>query len=156
VVWGLVVAVLAVTLDQVSKFYMINDVLDGHSEIILAPFFSLVRAWNKGVSFSLFNDWGENGAYVISGFAATVVLLLLWWMHKEKTKVAQIGLGLIIGGAIGNIADRIRFGAVFDFLDFHIGEYHWPAFNAADSFICVGAALVIMSELLKNRKEEKK
>ena len=155
-VWGLIAAALVLAADQISKFYMADTVLDGYSEIILAPFFSLVRAWNTGVSFSLFNDWGTLGVYILSGFAAAVVLLLLWFMYKEKSRLGQIAFGFIVGGAIGNIADRVMYGAVFDFLDFHIGEHHWPAFNVADTFICTGAVLIFISEFLKNRKKEKK
>ena len=155
-IWGLVAAAIALAADQVSKFYIANEILDGYSEIILAPFFSLVRAWNTGVSFSLFNDWGKFGVYALSALAAAIVALLLWFMHKEDSKFGRIGFGLIVGGAVGNIIDRIMFGAVFDFLDFHIGEYHWPAFNLADTFICVGAMIIFLAEFLKNRKKEKK
>ena len=65
----------------------------------------------------------------------------------------QVALGFIIGGALGNVIDRIRLGAVFDFLDFYVGDYHWPAFNAADSFICIGAALVIINGFIPSKKE---
>lgn len=155
-VWGLIVAVAVLLIDQISKFYIANYIMEGHSEIILAPFFSLVRAWNTGVSFSLFNDYGKLGVVILSTFAMVVVLMLLWWMYKEKDRLSQIGLGMIIGGAIGNVVDRIMFGAVFDFLDFHIAEYHWPAFNVADSFICTGAFLIVVAGLVKNCKKEEK
>ena len=153
-IWGLIVAVLVLATDQLSKFYIANDVMEGHSEIILAPFFSMVRAWNTGVSFSMFSSYGKLGVIILSTFALVVVLLLLWWMYKEKDKLSKIGLGMIIGGAVGNVIDRIMFGAVFDFLDFHIGEHHWPAFNLTDSFICIGAFLIIVAGLWK--KKEKK
>lgn len=155
-IWGIVVAIFALVADQLSKYYMETDLLEGHSEIIVTSFFSFVRAWNTGVSFSMFNDGGTIGVIVLSTFAALVVLMLLWWMKGEEDQISRIGLGLIIGGAIGNIVDRIMYGAVFDFLDFHIGEYHWPAFNLADSFICIGAIIIVMSGLWKNRKKEVK
>lgn len=76
-----------------------------------------------------------------------IILFLLLWLRKEQSRVLQVALGLIIGGAVGNVIDRIRLGAVFDFLDFHIGEQHWPAFNVADSFICIGAGIIIIHSL---------
>jgi len=82
-------------------------------------------------------------------------LMLLYWLKSEKSFVAQIALGMIIGGAIGNVADRIRLGAVFDFLDFHIGESHWPAFNVADSFICIGATILILQSVVAYFKQKK-
>ena len=89
--------------------------------------------------------------------ALVIVAFLLNWLRKENSKTVQVALGLIIGGAIGNVIDRVRLGAVFDFLDFHLGGSHWPAFNAADSFICIGAMMIIVHGLWFNEKsaEEK-
>jgi signal peptidase II len=77
---------------------------------------------------------------------------LFYWMLKEVNRLKIVCFGLIIGGALGNVIDRIRFGAVLDFLEFHIATYHWPAFNLADSFICVGACILIALEIFKNKK----
>ena len=115
--------------------------------IIYTSYFNLVRAWNTGVSFSMFNDWGMWGVVLLSLLAFGIILFLLLWLRKEQSRVLQVALGLIIGGAVGNVIDRIRLGAVFDFLDFHIGEQHWPAFNVADSFICIGAGIIIIHSL---------
>jgi len=156
VIWGLFAALCALAADQASKFYVNTDLLENKIGIMYTPFFNVIRAWNTGVSFSLFNDWGETGVWALSAFAAVVVLLLLAWMYKEKDLLIRIALGLIVGGAIGNIVDRIRFKAVFDFLDFHIGENHWPAFNLADSFICIGTVLVLIHALWTYFQEERK
>ena len=115
--------------------------------IIYTSYFNLVRAWNTGVSFSMFNDWGMWGVVLLSLLAFGIILFLLLWLRKEQSRVLQVALGLIIGGAVGNVIDRIRLGAVFDFLDFHLGEQHWPAFNVADSFICIGAGIIIIHSL---------
>ena len=85
---------------------------------------------------------------MLSAVAIVIVLMLLHWLKSEKNKLTQTALGLIIGGALGNVIDRLRFGAVFDFLDVHIGDAHWPAFNVADSCICVGAAIVILQAVI--------
>ena len=123
--------------------------------IIFTPFFSLVRAWNTGVSFSMFNDWGLSGVIILSFVAFVIIFFLVRWLKTEQSKLVQLSLGFIIGGALGNVADRVRLGAVFDFLDFSFGSYHWPAFNVADSFICIGACIVIAHGLLVKSAENK-
>lgn len=150
---GLLVAFVAIMVDQITKYIIINHVLAEYAAIIVAPFFAVVRAWNTGVSFSMFNNFGINGVYILSGVALIIVALLLKWLKNEHNKVIQVALGMIIGGALGNVIDRIRLGAVFDFLDFYVGEYHWPAFNAADSFICIGATIIVVHGLFFNKKE---
>lgn len=155
---GLIVAGLVVILDQVSKYAVLNYVLDENSAIAYTSFFNLVKAWNTGVSFSMFNDGGAWGIAGLSALAMVIVFYLLRWMSKENNKLIQVALGFIVGGAIGNVIDRVRLGAVFDFLDFHINGSHWPAFNAADSFICIGAVIIILHALFTGSKsaEEKK
>ena len=150
---GLLVAFAAIVIDQVTKYVIINHVLAEYAAIIIAPFFAVVRAWNTGVSFSMFNNFGINGVYILSGVALIIVAMLLKWLKGERSKVIQVALGMIIGGALGNVIDRIRLGAVFDFLDFYVGDYHWPAFNAADSFICIGATIIVVHGLFFNKKE---
>ena len=151
---GLITAVVVLVLDQASKYWILTDVLDDKSMIIFTPFFSLVRAWNTGVSFSMFNNWGVSGVVILSLVAFTIIAFLINWLRKEPSKMVQVSLGFIIGGALGNVIDRVRLGAVFDFLDFSIGEYHWPAFHVADSFICIGAILVIMHGMLVKKQPE--
>ena len=152
---GLNIALLVVFLDQLSKYYMLNEILGLQNIVIITPFFSLVRAWNTGVSFSMFNNYGNIGAYALSTVAIAVVVALFMWLKKETNRLVQIALGMIMGGAIGNVIDRIRLGAVFDFLDFHVNDVHWPAFNLADSFICVGAALIIIHAVVEKFVKEK-
>lgn len=144
---GLSVAALVLAADQLSKYLVLNFILENRSMIIYTSYFNLVRAWNTGVSFSMFNDWGMWGVVLLSLLAFGIILFLLLWLRKEQSRVLQVALGLIIGGAVGNVIDRIRLGAVFDFLDFHLGEQHWPAFNVADSFICIGAGIIIIHSL---------
>lgn len=145
---GILVALAVVAADQASKFWVLNDLLQERVMIVYTSFFNVVRAWNTGVSFSMFNNYGYLGAWLLSAVALAIVGFLLYWLRQEKDKLSQIALGMIIGGAIGNVIDRVRLGAVFDFLDFHWGESHWPAFNVADSFICVGAGLLVLQGLL--------
>ena len=148
---GLIIAAVIIVLDQLSKFYVFNVLLADTNFIAYTSFFNLIKAWNTGVSFSIFSNSGIWGVIGLSVFAITVVVCLLVWLYKEKIRINQIALGLIIGGAIGNVIDRIRFGAVFDFLDLYFGDYHWPAFNVADSAICVGAFLLIAFSFLPTK-----
>ncbi len=149
---GLLIALGVIIIDQVSKYVIMHYVLADYAAMVVAPFFAVVRAWNTGVSFSMFNDYGIKGVYILSGVALIIVAMLLKWLKTEKSRLVQVALGCIIGGALGNVIDRIHLGAVFDFLDFYIGEHHWPAFNAADSFICIGAGLIVIHGLFFRKK----
>lgn len=151
---GLSIALLIVVFDQATKYYIMNEVLGEYGVISYTSFFSLVRAWNTGVSFSMFNNWGIWGVIVLSVIALSIVGFLTYWLYNEKVRFVQISLGFIIGGAIGNVIDRIRLGAVFDFLDFHVGDSHWPAFNVADSFICIGAVMIILYSIFVKKTED--
>ena len=153
---GLIIVAVAVVLDQLSKFWVLNYVLGTYPYIKITSFFNVVNAWNTGVSFSMFSSNGSWGTVILCVLALFIVAMLLWWLKKEKSLLMQIALGMVIGGAVGNVIDRIRLGAVFDFLDFHVMGYHWPAFNVADSAICVGAALIFVKSLRQDKKGEKK
>jgi signal peptidase II len=150
---GLTVAVLLVGLDQLTKWVAL-DVLDLAAQpIMVTPFFNLVMVWNRGVSFGMLNSVGELAPWLLSGFSLGVVIGLLFWLRRSEHPLMAIGLGLVIGGAIGNVVDRLRYGAVVDFLDFHLAGYHWPAFNMADAGICVGAGLILVDGLLAPRRQ---
>lgn len=153
---GLSIAAVTLILDQLSKYWILNHVLETYPYVKIASFFNIVNAWNTGVSFSMFSSGSLAGKIILSTVALIIVAVLVWWLSKEKNKLLQAALGLIIGGALGNVADRIRLGAVFDFLDFHVSGYHWPAFNLADSAICIGAAIILIEGLFFNKKEEVK
>lgn len=153
---GFAIALVVVLFDQLSKYYMLNEVLGEQAMIEVTPFFNWVRAWNTGVSFSMFNDYGSAGAIMLSVVAGVIVIALIVWLKNERDRLAQAALGMVIGGAIGNVIDRVRLGAVFDFLDFHIADSHWPAFNLADSFICAGAVILIIQSIFIKKEEKQK
>ncbi|MBR1648181.1 MAG: signal peptidase II [Alphaproteobacteria bacterium] len=152
---GIGIALIIVMLDQLSKYLILNYVLAAYPYIKITSFFNVVNAWNTGVSFSLFSEGGYLGTLLLSFMAIIISAMLVWQMRKNQLPACNAALGLIVGGALGNVIDRIRVGAVFDFLDFHIDTYHWPAFNFADSAICIGAVLILFISL-KNKKTEKK
>jgi signal peptidase II len=147
---GLIFCVTIIVADQVSKAIMLG-ILERHPYgIRVLPFFSLVTAWNPGVSFSMFRNAGPA---ILSSIAIAVSLGLIYWLTRITTRVTSIGIGCVAGGALGNVIDRLarEKQAVFDFLDFYIRtdtwEYHWPAFNLADSAITVGVALLLFDGL---------
>ena len=151
-IFGILAIVFAFLADQLSKYWLAMHLATG--EIIgFGDFFNLVKVWNTGVSFSMFNNYGNVGRIALCSLSLIVCAFLLYWMFKEKDKIKIVSLGLVIGGALGNVADRARFGAVLDFLDFHISTHHWPAFNLADSFICIGAGILIFMELFFAQKK---
>ncbi len=104
----------------------------------------------------LFDTEGRMGVWILSGLALVICGVLFQWMRKAHRLVLVLALGAIIGGAVGNVIDRLRFGAVFDFLDVHLAGYHWPAFNGADSFISVGAVFLILDSLFARSDLESK
>ncbi len=139
-----------VFVDQYSKGLILD--LSVKLPIKVTSFFNLVLAWNSGVTFGLFNNGGQIVFNIISWGTILISTFLIVLMAREKFLAKSIPLALIIGGAIGNIMDRFKYGAVVDFLDFYISKYHWPAFNFADSFIVVGVFLYLITSHMKENK----
>jgi len=154
---GLVLAAFVIVLDQISKVALLMTMEElGGRFIEVTSFFSIVQVMNRGVSFGMFNDaQSELGGVVFSLLAAAIVVMLLVWLWRARSTIIAIGTGLVIGGAVGNVIDRVRLGAVVDFLDFHLGTWHWPAVNVADSAICVGVALLVLDGLLGRGQRSK-
>ena len=149
---GLILAFTVLVLDQISKWVVLDLFADGPRMIEVTPFFNLVLTWNRGISFGMFGDSGAWGPWVLVGLAVVITAFLLRWLAKAETRATALGLALVIGGAIGNVIDRVRFGAVVDFLDVHVMGYHWPAFNVADSAITIGAAALILESLFSGHE----
>lgn len=149
---GLALALGVVVLDQISKWVVLAQFADAPRAIEVLPIFNLVLVWNKGVSFGLFGSASPWGPWILAGLAIVISGFLARWMTRAETRVTALGLALIIGGAVGNVIDRVRFGAVVDFLDVHVWGYHWPAFNVADSAITIGAAVLILETLFSGRE----
>jgi len=118
----------------------------------VTSFFNLVLVHNKGISFSMLSNNNPMMRWALSIIAILIVMFILQLIHEEKKLNSKIALTFIISGAIGNIIDRLRFGSVIDFLDFHIMGYHWPAFNFADTCISLGVFLFIMIKIIENKK----
>jgi signal peptidase II len=141
------IAIIIVLLDQVTKITMSRLLVYGQSEVI-APYFNLVMVYNQGAAFSFLANSGGWQRWFFSGLAFVVSLVIIWMLWKNASqRLFCWSLSLILGGAVGNLIDRLIYGHVIDFLDFHIGTLHWPAFNVADSAITLGAALFVLDEL---------
>lgn len=143
---GLIVLVL----DQLTKLWAISAVPRYGSVTVIPGFFDLVNIRNRGAAFGFLNDPSIDWQFWLFMAATAVALAAIHMMAKSspEDKLLFTGLGLILGGALGNLVDRIRMRAVIDFLDFYVGDWHWPAFNVADIGICVGAGIIILSMLL--------
>ncbi len=141
---GLMVAVLVTALDQLSKWMILEIVMQPPRIIPVTPFFNLVLVWNRGVSFGFLGQQSSEWLpWLLTALALAIVVALVWWLRRVTNGLMVLAISLVVGGALGNVVDRLRFGAVVDFLDFHATGVHWPAFNAADSAITVGAAIIL-------------
>ncbi len=139
-------AIITLLLDQLSKWFFITELgISDRPPIELLPFFNLVMVWNYGISFGMLAS--HRLPLILITLTGFIVLLLFIWMWRVPSKLIACALGGIIGGAVGNIIDRLRFDAVADFFDFHVGLWHWPAFNIADSAIFIGVVLLCVHSM---------
>ena len=149
--WFLAAAAVIVA-DQATKTLVLGRFALGE-RLELASFLNLVLVYNKGAAFSFLSDaagWQTPLLVLFALAAAGIVTVLI--VKKPQEKLLCVGLALILGGALGNLIDRLRFGQVVDFIDFHLRGYHWPAFNVADSAITIGAALLILEGFLHHER----
>ncbi|MET0103879.1 MAG: signal peptidase II [Sedimenticola sp.] len=136
---------IVIGLDQVSK-QLVESSLMLYEAVPVMPFFNLTLAYNEGAAFSFLSDQGGWQRWFFSGLALLVSIILVIWISRlqQRERLIAIALSLIVGGAIGNLIDRVLYGHVIDFLDLYYGQWHWPAFNIADSAIFVGVVLMLL------------
>ena len=149
---AMLLVVLTLVADQLSKQLLLGYLATKPVVTVIDGFFRLVMVWNRGVSFGLMGGDEALPPWVLSGVAIAVCIALFLWLRRTDQRLTAWGIGLVMGGAIGNVIDRARWGAVFDFADFHVGRWHWPAFNVADSAIVVGVGLMLIESLLGDRR----
>lgn len=179
---GLAAIVAIILIDQFTKWYVVENLLriqnpgaisfgawlvtipetaphltsvQDFKNIVLAPFLNLVMVWNQGVSFGIAASDASFMPLVFIGLSLAISLFMLVWLALSVVRWQAVALTFVIGGALGNIMDRIRFGAVADFIDFHVAKYHWPAFNVADSSIVLGAGILLVGTLFFEEETEK-
>lgn len=151
-IWLAVVMLIA---DQVSK-QMVVAMMDYRESIAVMPYFNLTYVHNPGAAFSFLADQGGWQRWFFTAIAFSVSIALVVWLAKtpKKDKFISIAFSLILSGAVGNLIDRFMFGYVIDFLDFYIGNNHWPAFNIADSAIFIGAAMMLIESFKGNDNQD--
>ena len=149
----LMLAGLLIVLDQLSKFWVLATFHFGE-RLEITSFFNLVLVFNAGAAFSFLADAGgwQKWFFVILALVISAWLVVMIRQHANE-RLLPFALTLVLGGALGNVIDRLRFGAVVDFLDFHVAGWHWPAFNVADSAIVVGVVLLLWQQLTHKEKE---
>lgn len=173
--WGFILIIALIVADQLSKWYILEymlkldiqpdsmplDLIGWYAEpamrlpftaIHVLPFMNLVMVWNDGISFGMLDGFGPWPLIIV---AVAICGVFLTWMMRASARLPAIASAMIVGGALGNVIDRLRFGAVADFLDFHAFGYHYPAFNLADSCITVGIALLLFDSLFLERNRAK-
>ncbi len=145
---GLLAALATLALDQVNKLWLIFDYgIAARQPVRLTPFFDVVFLKNTGISYSLFTAQSNFGRWALLLIAAVATACLMLWLWRTRLMLTGFALGLIIGGALGNAADRLAYGYVVDFYHFHVGGFSWYAFNLADVAICIGVGLLLIEGL---------
>ena len=148
-------AAAVVALDRLTKWIIETNVSFADSYRVIPNFFDIVHSQNRGIAFGFFNDGATSlSTALLSLFslAAVLVIAALLWNAGRLDRLSVAGLALILGGAAGNLFDRIVWGRVTDFLEFYVGSYHWPTFNVADSAVVIGSGLLLL-ELLRQRRQ---
>lgn len=143
---ALLLALAILAADQASKAWLIDWLAGRGGFVEVTGFFNLVMVWNRGISFGMLQS-GETGRWVLAAFAALVCVGLVYWLRRGHPRMTALGIGAVLGGAVGNIVDRVVHGAVADFFDVHVLGYHWPAFNVADSAITLGVVAILIDGL---------
>lgn len=148
---ALVLAVLVILVDRLSKLWVSAHLATGQAMVVIPRVFRITHVLNTGAAFSLFEGAKDPDTvrYILIGFSifAAIVILVLLWKGGRTLSASTVAFALILGGALGNLYDRVRLHYVVDFLEVHIVHYHWPDFNVADSCIVVGACLLLLESL---------
>ncbi|MEQ8268455.1 MAG: signal peptidase II [Parvibaculum sp.] len=147
--FGMLVGLAGFVTDRLHKWWMLDIYgIAARGRVEITSFFDLVMAWNQGVSYGLFQAETATGVAILAGFALLVIFGLGLWLARVEHKATALAIGLVLGGALGNVYDRIAYGAVADFFSFHAFGFYWYIFNIADVWIGLGVALIILESVL--------
>ncbi len=150
---NLIIIFFIFTLDRLTKLYVIYlDKINSGSEIFSSKFLNIYLIWNEGVAFGLFS-FNENNLYNFLTIFILIIIFVIFYMISKNSGFKKYSLLMIFGGALGNVFDRIIYKAVPDFIDFHVGEFHWFIFNVADIFITFGVIFMILIEIESKDKK---
>jgi signal peptidase II len=152
--FGVLVAVLIFIADQATKFYVLYGLnLEFAGMIPVMPFVDFVLVWNRGISYGLFQQHQDFGRYVLIVLSLVISAGLGIWLNRLKDRLLALAIGFLIGGALGNVVDRLIYGAVVDFVLLHWGEWRWYVFNLADAAIVFGVVLLLYESWLGNERD---
>ena len=150
---GALLALVTLALDQATKLYLLFGYdLPLKEPLVFAPFLELIVVWNRGISYGLFQQDSEFGRWALLGISLVAAIGLSVWMAKTPSRLLAASLGLIIGGAVGNAIDRVAYGAVFDFVHFHVGSFSWYVFNIGDAAIVAGVIGLLYDSLVLDKR----
>ena len=151
-----IIAILIFILDRFSKIYVINlNKVNLSSELYQSKYLNISLVWNEGIAFGLL-AFNQSNIYNLLSLLIAIIIIFILFMIIRTDNIKRYPLLMIFAGAIGNLFDRIVYGAVPDFIDFHVGEFHWFIFNIADIFITLGVFFMILLELIDNNKKNEK
>jgi signal peptidase II len=151
---GAIAALVVLVADQGSKWWILHALdLPEIGQIVLLPVLNFTMVWNRGVTFGLLNGFGGGGYLVLAAVALGVVVALGIWLRRAESRVVATALGAIVGGALSNVIDRLRYGAVVDFIQAHVGGWSWYVFNLADAAIVCGVFALLIDSLLSRPRE---
>ena len=150
-IFSFIIIILTFGLDRLSKVYVINLIENNQSEVFINDYLNITLNWNRGIAFGLLSFNATIVYHLISILILTIIIYLIYLMVKSDS-LGKILFALVIGGAVGNLYDRLTYFAVPDFIDFHIEDFHWFTFNVADIFISVGISAIIIREFFFNKK----
>lgn len=153
--WGLCIISVIYAADQGSKQWILDWFATGNSAIIATSFMNFILAGNRGISFGMMQMHSPAGVYTLVAAVSILICILGKWFWTAQDRLSTLSLALIIGGALGNVTDRILYGRVIDFIDCHYAGYHWYTFNIADCGVVVGVALLIMREFFYTLPEKR-
>lgn len=154
---GFAIAILALIADQAHKWWMLYIYgIEGKGEVAVAPFLDLVMVWNPGISYGLLPQGSVTGRFILVAIAVAAVAGLTVWLANARTTIGAAGIGLVMGGAVGNAIDRVLYGAVADFFSFHAFGYHWYVFNLADAAIVAGVVGLLYESFFGSHKKVSK
>jgi signal peptidase II len=147
---GVVAALIVLAVDQASKWWILYRLaLPDIGQLVVLPVLNFTMVWNRGVTFGLLNGFGGWSYLVLAGVAFAVVVALGMWLRRAESPVVAAALGAIVGGALSNVLDRLRYGAVVDFIQAHLGAWSWYVFNLADAAIVCGVVTLLLDSLLR-------
>ncbi len=145
---GFAIAFLVVAIDRGYKWWMLNIYdIASRGTVTITPFFDITLIWNKGISYGLFQQNSDLGRYILIAIILCIMAVLVVWLSRAQGYLIAVAIGLVLGGALGNVIDRVVYGAVADFFSFHFWGYYWYVFNLADVWVVAGAVLLLYDSM---------